>query len=110
MIEDTLNQIEARIRSSDVMKDDRKRELGQLLGTLRTEVAQLSRTHQDQAQTIANFTQISAHEATRSNRDPRLLELGLQGLSSSVHGFEESHPQLVQIVNSISNTLANLGI
>jgi len=34
----------------------------------------------------------------------------LQGLKSSVDELEESHPQLVQIVNAISNTLSNLGI
>jgi len=36
--------------------------------------------------------------------------LSLEGLSSSVEGFEKSHPKLVQIVNAISNTLSNLGI
>jgi hypothetical protein len=39
-----------------------------------------------------------------------LRELSVRGLRSSVTGFERSHPKLVQIVNTISNTLANLGI
>jgi len=38
------------------------------------------------------------------------LQLSLNGLTSSVEEFEKSHPKLVQIVNAISNTLANLGI
>jgi hypothetical protein len=110
MIEDTVSKIEARIQSSDSITEDRKRELLQLLHTLKSEVASLSKTHGDQAESIAGFAEVSAHEATRTKQNPELLNLSLKGLSSSVEGFEKSHPQLVQIVNTISNTLANLGI
>ena len=41
---------------------------------------------------------------------PQLLKLSLQGLSSSVEGFEGSHPNLVEIVNSICLALSNIGI
>ncbi len=110
MIEDTIKNIEARIQSSDTIKDDRRRELLQLLGTLRAEVAQLSKTHSEQAESIAGFAELSTREATREKRDPQLLNLSLKGLNSSVQEFEGSHPELVQIVNTISSTLANLGI
>ena len=110
MIEDTIGKIEARIQGADAIKDERRRELLELLGTLKSEVAALSRTDSDQAQSIAGFTEISAHEATRADQNPQLLNLSLQGLGTSVKGFEESHPRLVQIVNAISNTLSNLGI
>ena len=78
--------------------------------TLKQEVASLSQTHGEQAQSIAGFTELSAHEATRTSQNPDLLRLSLQGLNSSVEGFEQSHPKLVQTVNNISSTLANLGI
>ena len=110
MIKETISSIEAKIQSTDAINDDKRRELLQLLGTLKSEVATLSKTHDEQAQSIAGFTEISAHEATRSKQNPELLELSLKGLSSSVEGFENSHPRLVQIVNSISQTLSNLGI
>ena len=110
MIEDTVSNIEAKIQASDSISGDRKRELLQLLGTLKSEIATLSETNSEGAQSIASFTEISAHEATRSHQNPELLELSLKGLSSSVGGFEKSHPQLVQLVNSISNMLSNLGI
>lgn len=110
MIEDTIGKIEARIQSSDAIKDERRRELLDLLGTLKAEVADLSQTHGEQAQSIAGFTELSTHEATRSEQDPQLLKLSLEGLTSSVAGFEQSHPRLVQIVNTISHTLSNLGI
>jgi Mg2+ and Co2+ transporter CorA len=110
MIEDTVSKIEAKIQGADAINDDRRRELLQLLGTLKSEIAGLSQTHGEQAQSIAGFTELSTHEATRSEQNPELLKLSLEGLSSSVEGFEKSHPRLVQIVNAISNTLSNLGI
>jgi len=70
----------------------------------------LSKTHAEQAESIAGFTEVSAREATREQQNPQLLKLSLEGLNSSVEEFENSHPKLVHIVNSISTTLANLGI
>lgn len=110
MIENTIGKIEDRIRGAETIRDERRQELLQLLGTLKSEVAELSKTHGEQAQSIAGFTEVSTHEATRAERNPELLELSLQGLGSSVSEFEESHPRLVQIVNAISSTLSNLGI
>lgn len=111
MIKDTIGEIEARIRSAEAIKDDRRRrELLQLLGTLKSEIAQLSKTHGEQAQSIAGFTDLSTHEATRAKPNPQLLKLSLEGLGESVEGFEQSHPRLVQIVNALSSTLSNLGI
>jgi len=110
MIEDTVSKIEAKIQGTEAISDEKKRELLHLLGTLKSEVNELSKTHGEQAESITGFTEVSAHEATRSEQNPALLELSLKGMSSSVEGFEKSHPRLVEIVNNISNTLSNLGI
>src|SRR6516165_12232232 len=110
MLEDTIGKIEAQLQGADSIKDERRRELLNLLGTLKAEVAELSKTHGEQAQSIAGFTEVSAHEATRSEQNPQLLKLSLEGLTSSVQELEKSHPRLVQLVNAISNTLSNLGI
>lgn len=110
MIEETIGKIQKRIEGSDAIHEDRRRELLALLGTLKSEVSELSKTHGEQARSIAGFTQVSAHEATRSRQNPQSLELSLEGLRSSVAELEESHPRLVQLVNTLSNTLSNLGI
>ena len=110
MIEKTIGEIEAKIRGADAVNEERKRELLQLLGTLKSEVGKLAKTHDEQAESIAGFAQVSAHEATRTQQNPESLKHSLQGLRSSVDGFEKSHPKLVQIVNAISNTLSNLVI
>jgi len=110
MIEDTIGKIESKIRGAEAIRDERRGELLQLLGTLKSEVAELSKTNTEQAQSIAGFTEVSTHEATRTEQNPQLLTLSLQGLRSSVEELEESHPRLVQIVNAIGHTLSNLGI
>ena len=110
MNESNLNEIEAKIREAKSLSEERKRELLQLLGTLKSEIGRLSGTHDEQAQSIAGFAELSAHEATRQQQNPQSLHHSLEGLRSSVEGFEKSHPQLVRIVNSISNMLSNLGI
>jgi len=110
MIENTIGEIEARIRGAEAVSDDRKRELLQLLGQLKAEVGALEKTHGEDAQSIAGFAQVSAHEATRATQNPASLEHSLEGLRSSAGVFKKSHPQLVEIVNAISNTLSNLGI
>jgi hypothetical protein len=109
-IEHTLGTIEARIQNSESIRADRRAELLELLGKLKAEVASLSQTDEEQARSIAGFAEISAHEATRADKNPQLLQHAVDGLSSSVKGFEESHPRLVQIVNAISGFLSNLGI
>jgi phage I-like protein len=110
MIEKTISEIETKISGAESVSPERRRELLQLLATLKTEVAELSKTNEEQADSIAGFAQLSAHEATRAEQNPQLRELSLQGLRSSVEDLEQSHPRLTQIVNRISKTLSDLGI
>jgi uncharacterized protein YoxC len=86
MIENTIGEIEAKIRGANSVSDEHKRELLQLLAKLKTEIA------------------------TGHSQNLQPLKNSVEELRTSVEGFEQSHPKLVQIVNSISNTLSNLGI
>lgn len=110
MIQETVRQIEQRIRDAASLKEENKTELLQLLVTLRQEVEAFSATHGEEAQSITRFTDLSTHEATRKGKNPKLMELSLEGLSASVDGFETSHPRLVELVNRICTTLSNLGV
>ena len=110
MIDETIAKIEAKIQKVNSVKDENKQELLNLLGTLKIEISELAKTHAEQAQSIAAFTEVSTHEATRQEKNPELLELSVRGLESSVHGFETSHPQLVEIVNAFCLMLSNMGI
>ena len=110
MIEETISKIEAKLKDAGSLNEQAKQELAGLLGTLKNEITELSKTHAEQAQSIAGFAQTSTHEAIREEKNPQLLQLSLDGLAASVEGIEESHPRLVQLVNRICTTLSNLGI
>ena len=85
MIEKTISELEAKILSTEI-NAAHQRELFQLLARLKTEIG----------------------EREQKNLQP--LKLSVEELRTSVEGFEQSHPKLVQAVNGISNTLASLGI
>lgn len=110
MIEKTIENIESKIKDNACITEENKGELLDLLGTLKKEVSSLSKTHAEDAESIAHFTQASTHEATKSEKNPRLLKLSVEGLSSSVEGFETSHPKLVDVVNKVAHILSNMGI
>ena len=110
MIQETITQIEARIQNAKSLNGEKKKELLDLVSTLKTEVSEFSKTHPEHTQSITGFTEVSIHEAIREEKNPELLKLSLQGLLTSVKGFEGSHPKLVGVVNSICLTLSNIGI
>jgi hypothetical protein len=109
-MKDTISQIEDRIRSAGALKDDNRAELLDLLGQLKSQIGALSKTNEEQAQSIAGFAGVSAHEATREERNAKSLKHSILGLESSVHNLEQSHPQLVGVVNRIATMLSNMGI
>ena len=110
MLQKTIENIEAKVRENSSVSDESKAELLSLLAMLKAEVGELSKTHPEQAESITSFAQASAHEATRKEKNPDLLRLSLDGLSASVKELETSHPDLLRIVNAVSQVLANMGI
>jgi hypothetical protein len=110
MIQEAITKIEARIQNAKSLNGEKKKELLDLVSTLKPEVSEFSRTYSEQTQSITGFAEVSIHEAVREKKNPQLLKLSLQGLSTSVKGLEGSHPKLVGIVNTICLTLSNIGI
>ncbi len=110
MIRETIDQIEAAIQSAKSLDEEQKKELLHLVSTLNAEVLQLSKTHPEHTQSITELTEMSIHEAIREEKDEKLLRSSLQRLSTSVEGFEGSHPKLVGVVNSLCLALSNVGI
>ncbi|MSO22043.1 MAG: hypothetical protein EXQ58_02055 [Acidobacteria bacterium] len=93
MIEDTLAKIEARLGKAGVLAKEQRTELLGLLSTLKTEIGELSKTHPEQAQSITAFTEVSTHEDTRRERDPRLLLTLPGGTIGFSTGFRDLAPQ-----------------
>jgi hypothetical protein len=110
MIQNTIDKIEERLRKTVSLNEENKSEVLNLLSTLKVEIADLSKTHNEQAESIAGFADLSTHEATRQEKNPELLKLSIEGLGSSVRGFESSYPKLVNVVNDMCSMLSNIGI
>ena len=110
MLKSTIDRIEEKIQHVTAISEENRRDLLQLLSTLKEEVDRLPEAQSEDAESITQFTQISTHEATRQEKNPQLLELSIEGLQSSVSGFETSHPRLSETVNSICHILSNMGI
>ena len=110
MIQEQIEKIEAKIGSTENLSIETRADLLSLLATLKSEIADLDKTHSEDAESIARFAEVSTHEAIREEKRPQLVEAGLQGLTSSVEGFESSHPNLVQSVNQLAVALSNMGI
>jgi chromosome segregation ATPase len=105
-----LNAIEKRIQSLDKITPERKSEILTLVSELKSEIADLEESHQEHAESVSGLISVSTHEATRTERNERSLELVLEALRSSVESIESSHPSLVKTVNALSLMLSNLGI
>jgi uncharacterized coiled-coil DUF342 family protein len=88
MIEQIIADLEAKLQT-EKLSDSGRNELLQLLAKLKAETAALT-------------------SATEEKQ--KALKSSLDELRSSVQGFEQSHPKLVETVNNISSTLSNLGI
>ncbi|MEO7317553.1 MAG: DUF4404 family protein [Chthoniobacteraceae bacterium] len=110
MIDERIQRIEAAVQTAGDIPAERKAEVLGLLAQLRTGIGALSETHGEDADSIARLAETSAHEATRSSKEPGLLESALRGLQQSVQGYEASHPEMVETVNRYATSLANMGL
>jgi len=100
MIEDKLGKIEDRIRQSENMDDENKDALLQLLSELKSEIkSSPSEVGTDLKKDISNI----------DDEDEGFIKSAFSDINEKIAEFEESHPRLVQILNSISTQLSNSG-
>ncbi len=110
IIDYRIGIIESTIRTARKIPEDTRVELMAMLAGLKSELANLSKTHHEEAASITRFADASAHEAARTENQPQLTDTALQGLRLSIEGLEESHPIVVRIVNRFATALSNMGL
>jgi hypothetical protein len=109
-INETISRIEERLATNEGISAEKRAELLSLIAELKGEVASLAKTHAEDAHSIAAFTETSVREATRTERNPELLEMSVGAMKLSARQFEVSHPTLVGLINAIGQTLWKIGI
>lgn len=97
MIEETIRQIEERLRASENLAPETRAELLSLLAKLRAEASQLP-------------SDKSLPEPPGDAAVAKSIQDDAEHLRSALEEFEDSHPKLVQLANHLANTLAGLGI
>jgi hypothetical protein len=105
-----IGVIEATIRTAKNIPSDRRSELLAMVAGLKSELDNLAKTHHEEAASITRFADASAHEVSRSKKNPKLADTALNGLRVSIHGLEDSHPVLVKAVNGFATALSNMGL
>lgn len=101
MIEDKLEKIEERIRQSENMNDENKDSLLALLSELKEEInTSSSKVETDLKKDISGI----------DDEDEGIIQSAFNDINEKITDFEESHPKLVQIVNSICTQLSNSGL
>jgi len=110
IIDYRIGTIESTIQRAGKIPEETRAELMAMLTGLKSELANLSQTHHDEAASITRFADASAHEAARIEKKPELADTALQGLRLSIEGLEESHPTIVGIVNRFATALSNMGL
>ncbi len=110
MATNTFARIEKILQETEVLTPEKKDELLGLLATLRSETAAMDPAHAQAARDIALQAQDLAEHALNPDRDREAMRHGLGRLAASVTGFEQTHPRLVQIVNTLCTALSNMGI
>jgi len=108
--EDAIKKIEDAVRRMESLDAVKKTELLRRLNILKSELVQLSKTHEEDSRSIAGFAQVAADEAARRKKVPPLLKSALGGLALTVRGFEASHPKLTETINDICAMLAQIGV
>ena len=110
MIDECMRKSESAVEASQNIPAHKKGELLSLLAKLKSAVANVSQTHHEDAQSIAQLIETSTHEATRGKKEPEKLKAALHKLKNSVEKFESSHPELVAFVNEFATLLAAMGL
>ncbi|MCM8529951.1 MAG: DUF4404 family protein [Lentisphaeraceae bacterium] len=110
MIEEKLAKIEDKIRQAPAMESENKELVLKLIDELKLEVEGLESVDSEKLASAGSFAEVGANEVTREDGSKGILDIALKGFNESVKDFEESHPKLVQIVNSICTQLANSGL
>ena len=110
MTDEHIEKTKSAIESAENIPADRKAELLDLLSKLKPAIAKVSKTHHEDARSIARLVEASANETIRPEKKPEHTNRLLHELKQSVDNFETSHPELVAFVGKYSTVLSALGI
>ena len=108
MTDERIQKIKSAVEAADHISPEKKAELLAVLAKLKPAIAKVAQTHQEDAHSISQFIEASAHKAAKK-KHPEGLEGVLGKLKQSVAKFEASHPDLTAFVSEYSALLSSYG-
>jgi predicted amino acid-binding ACT domain protein len=110
MTDHRIQKIKSAVEAADHISAEKKAELLAVLAKLKPAIEKVAQTHQEDAHSISQFVETSAHEVVRKNKHREDLEGVLHKLRQSVAKFEAYHPDLTAFVTEYSALLSSYGI
>ena len=110
MTDERIEKIKSAVEAADHIPAEKKAELLALLADVQPAIGKVEQTHPQDAHSIGQSIEASAHEAARENKRPERIEKAVRELKQSVQKFEASHPELAAFVSRYSTLLSALGI
>lgn len=110
MTDERIQKIKSAVQAADHISSEKKAELLAVIAKMKPAIAKVAQTHQEDAHSISQFIEASAHEAAKTEKHPEGVERVLGKLKQSVAKFEASHPDLTAFVTEYSALLSNYGI
>jgi|SRR4051812_34594118 hypothetical protein len=108
MTDDRIQKIKSAVEAADHISAEKKAELLGVLAKLKPAIEKVAQTHEEDAHSISQFIETSAHEAAKK-KHPEGLKSVLDKLKQSVQKFEASHPDLTAFVSEYSTLLSSYG-
>src|SRR5436309_12743453 len=109
MSDERIEQTKSVVDAAGHIPAGKKAALSAALSKLKPEVAQISQTHREHAESIARLVEASAHEATRPEKRPENHNRLSYELRQSVEYFEGYHTRLVACEIEYSALMSDLG-
>ena len=109
MTDERIQKIKSAVEAADHISPEKKAEVLAVLSKLKQAIAKVAQTHKEDAKSISQFIEASAHEAAKK-KHAESLERVLAKLRQSVEKFEASHPELTAFVTEYSALLSSYGI
>ena len=110
MSDERIEKIKSAVEAADHIPAEKKADLLEILANLQPAIAKVAETHPEDAHSIGQSVEVSAHAAAGENKRPERVERAMRELKESVKKFEASHPDLAAFVNRYSTLLSALGI
>src|ERR1700746_3688413 len=110
MSDERIQRIKSAVEAADHISPEKKTELLEVLAKLKPALAKVAQTHEEEARSISQFVEASAHEVAVKKERPESVERVLRKLKQTVEKFEASHPELTAFVTEYSAVLSGLGI